>query len=112
MASGVPFRWKNGGGLKSLATSPSFPSENDYKCTNARIYVHEKALSAIHHPHPLDYRYVEDYIEDGEQNGQLETITEDQTIVPGISVMHTPAHTAGGLTVLINKGYRFNHSAA
>ena len=38
--------------------------ENDYKCTNAEIYVHERELRKIHEPHPLDYRYLEDYIED------------------------------------------------
>ena len=76
--------------------------ENDYKCVNARIYVHEKELAAIHHPHPLDFRYLEDYIEDVEENGQLEIVKKDQTIVPGISVMHTPAHTEGGMTVLID----------
>lgn len=76
--------------------------ENDYKCINARIYVHEKELAAIHHPHPLDFRYLEDYIEDVEENGQLEIVRKDQTIVPGISVMHTPAHTPGGMTVLID----------
>ena len=76
--------------------------ENDYKCVNARIYVHEKELAAIHHPHPLDFRYLEDYIEDVEENGQLEIVREDQSIVPGIFVMHTPAHTPGGMTVLID----------
>jgi N-acyl homoserine lactone hydrolase len=76
--------------------------ENDYKCVNARIFVHEKELAAIHHPHPLDFRYLEDYIEDVEENGQLEIIKQDQTIVAGISVMHTPAHTPGGMTVLID----------
>jgi N-acyl homoserine lactone hydrolase len=76
--------------------------ENDYKCINARIYVHEKELASIHRPHPLDFRYLEDYIEDAEENGQLEIVTEDQTIVSGISVMHTPAHTQGGMTVLID----------
>ena len=76
--------------------------ENDYKCANARIYVHEKELEAIHHPHPLDFRYLEDYIEDVEENGQLEIVKEDQFIVPGIFVMLTPAHTKGGMTVLID----------
>ncbi len=76
--------------------------ENDYRCANARFYVHEKELAAIHHPHPLDFRYLEDYIEDVEENGQLEIVRKDQTIVPGISVMHTPAHTPGGMTVLID----------
>ena len=76
--------------------------ENDYKCTHARIYVHEKELAAVHQPHPLDYRYLEDYIEEVEQNWQLEIVREDRAIVPGISVMHTPAHTEGGMTVLID----------
>ena len=77
--------------------------ENDYKCVNARFYVHEKELEAVHHPHPLDYRYLEDYIEDVEDNGQIEVVAEEEReIVPGIRVVHTPAHTEGGLTVLVD----------
>ena len=76
--------------------------ENDYKCSNAEIYVHEKELERIHDPHPLDFRYIEDYILDVEENGQVRTITEDQEIIPGIELIHTPAHTEGGMTVLIN----------
>jgi len=76
--------------------------ENDYKCVNADIYVHEKEMDSIHDPHPLDYRYLEDYIEDVEGNKQIRLVREDTTIVPGIEVMHTPAHTKGGLTVLID----------
>ncbi len=76
--------------------------ENDYKCTNARFYVHEKELASIHDPHPLDFRYLEDYIEDVEENGQIEVVTEDREIVPGVRVMHTPAHTEGGLSVVID----------
>lgn len=75
--------------------------ENDYKCENAVIYVHEKELEAIHDPHPLDFRYLEDYIEDVEENGQLRIVTSDMEIVPGINVVHTPAHTRGGMTVLV-----------
>ncbi|MGV7247233.1 hypothetical protein ACRXB1_37410, partial [Caballeronia sp. M23-90] len=52
--------------------------ENDYKCENARFYVHEKELERIHDPHPLDFRYLEDYIEDVEENGQIEVLTEDR----------------------------------
>ena len=76
--------------------------ENDYKCENAVIYVHEKELVHVHDPHPLDFRYLEDYIEDVEENGQIRTVTEDMEIVPGIRVMHTPVHTEGGLTVLVD----------
>jgi glyoxylase-like metal-dependent hydrolase (beta-lactamase superfamily II) len=35
--------------------------ENDYKCTNATFYIHEQELRTISNPHPLDYRYVEDF---------------------------------------------------
>ena len=76
--------------------------ENDYKCGNADFYVHEKELESIHNPHPLDYRYLEDFIEDVEENGQLKILTGDAEIQPGIRVIHTPAHTKGGLTVLID----------
>ena len=76
--------------------------ENDNLCTNARIYVHEKEMESINDPHPLDYRYDDSFIWDAEDNDQLELVKEDMEIVPGISVMHTPAHTHGGLTVMID----------
>lgn len=75
--------------------------ENDYKCTNAQIFVHEKELTQIHNPHPLDFRYLEDFIEDVEENGQIQPITRDTEIFPGINLIHTPAHTPGGMSVMI-----------
>lgn len=76
--------------------------ENDYKCINAVFYVHEKELERIHEPHPLDYRYLEDYILEAEEKGQIKTLSGDADILPGIRVIHTPAHTEGGLTVLVD----------
>ncbi len=76
--------------------------ENDYKCENARFYVHEKEMQTVHNPHPLDFRYIEDYIEDVEKNGQIEVLTSDTEIVPGIKMVHTPAHTEGGMSVFID----------
>lgn len=76
--------------------------ENDYKFENAAIYVHEKELARIHDPHPLDFRYLEDYILDVEENGQIRVVSEDMEIAPGVRVVHTPAHTEGGLTVLVD----------
>ena len=76
--------------------------ENDYKCENATFYAHAKELERIHNPHPLDFRYLEDYIEDVEANGQIQTVMSDRQIVPGIDVIHTPAHTEGGLSVAID----------
>ena len=58
--------------------------ENDYKCSNAAIFVHEKELAAIHYSHPLDFRYLIDYIEDVEENGQINVVSEDTEILPGI----------------------------
>ncbi|MBF0120643.1 MAG: N-acyl homoserine lactonase family protein [Desulfobacterales bacterium] len=75
--------------------------ENDFKCSNAIIYLHEKELETIHNPHPLDYRYLEDYITDVEENGQIQIVTKDMEVEPGINIFHTPAHTSGGLSVTI-----------
>jgi glyoxylase-like metal-dependent hydrolase (beta-lactamase superfamily II) len=76
--------------------------ENDFKCVNATFYVHEKELARIHDPHPLDFRYNEEFILEVEENNQIQAITEDREILPGIRVVHTPAHTEGGLTLLID----------
>jgi N-acyl homoserine lactone hydrolase len=76
--------------------------ENDSKCTNAAIYAHAEELEAIHNPHPLDFRYIEDYILDVEENGQIRTVTEDMEVVPGVRVFHTPAHTQGGVSVAVD----------
>ena len=76
--------------------------ENDYKCTNAGFYIHEQELRTISNPHPLDYRYVEDFIFEIREAGRIKVVKEDQELFPGISVMHTPAHTPGGMTVFID----------
>ncbi len=76
--------------------------ENDYKCTNATFYTHQKEIERVHDPHPLDFRYLEDYIEDVEENGQIQILDCNAEIVPGIRVMHTPVHTEGGLTVFVD----------
>ena len=75
--------------------------ENDYKFTNARFFIHERELATIADPHPLDYRYVEDFIFEIRDAGQIEVVREDGELLPGISVMHTPAHTPGGMSVFL-----------
>ena len=75
--------------------------ENDYKCSKARFYIHEKELQTIRNYHPLDYRYVEDFIYEIDTNKQIETIKEDGEILPGIRLMHTPIHTPGGVSVFV-----------
>lgn len=75
--------------------------ENDYKCENATFFIHEQELVTIRNPHPLDYRYLEDYIDEIEKNNQIKRIKQDCGIVEGIRVSHTPVHTPGGLTIYI-----------
>ena len=76
--------------------------ENDYKCVNATFYAHEKELSRLHEPHPLDFRYLEDFVEEIEENKQITVINSDTELMPGIKVLHTPVHTEGGMSVLID----------
>lgn len=75
--------------------------ENDYKCTNARFYIHARELDTIRKYHPLDFRYVEDFIYEIDENKQIEIVQEDMELLPGIKLMHTPIHTPGGMTILI-----------
>jgi glyoxylase-like metal-dependent hydrolase (beta-lactamase superfamily II) len=76
--------------------------ENDSKCKNAVFYVHENELKQIHDPHPLDYRYMEDYILDIEANNQIISLQKDTEILPGIKMIYTPAHSPGGMSVLVD----------
>ncbi|MBF0515687.1 MAG: N-acyl homoserine lactonase family protein [Nitrospirae bacterium] len=76
--------------------------ENDDKCVNARIIVHEIEMRTIMEPHPLDYRYMDDFILGVQENGQITTTDKDIEVVPGIRMFHTPVHTEGGMSVMID----------
>ncbi|WP_347313916.1 N-acyl homoserine lactonase family protein [Thermodesulfobium sp. 4217-1] len=76
--------------------------ENDSKCKNAIFYVHENELKQIHDPHPLDFRYMEDFILDAEENNRIISLKGDADILPGIKMIYTPAHSPGGMSVLVN----------
>lgn len=68
--------------------------------SKARFYVHKSELEFCMSPHPLDHRYDEYFIE-----GITFTEVEDQQeIVSGISVLHSPGHTPGCLSVLVETG--------
>jgi glyoxylase-like metal-dependent hydrolase (beta-lactamase superfamily II) len=76
--------------------------ENDFKCVNAMFYAHEKEFDALYKPHPLDFRYLAEFVEEMDQDGRYVKLSGDMEIVPGIRMIHTPAHTAGGMSILIN----------
>lgn len=71
--------------------------ENDYKCTNARVFVQKAEYEFFLNPHPVDHRYFPDLLDEVE----VVTVEGDQEIVPGISVMLTPGHTPGGQSVVV-----------
>jgi glyoxylase-like metal-dependent hydrolase (beta-lactamase superfamily II) len=76
--------------------------ENDSLCENALFYVHERELVHVQNPHPLDFRYNIDYVEDVLDAGQIVSLSGDTEIVPGLRLVHTPAHTEGGMSVLVD----------
>ena len=75
--------------------------ENDFKCINARFFAHELEFDSCYNPHPLDFRYMADFIQETDEAGMMEHLNGDSEIAPGISMIHTPAHTRGGMTVLV-----------
>ena len=65
---------------------------------NATVHVQQKELDAALNPHPLDYRYDESFVE----GLNIQTHEGDAEIAPGIRVIHTPGHTPGAQTVVVD----------
>jgi N-acyl homoserine lactone hydrolase len=72
--------------------------ENDYKCTNARVYVQKREYDFFKNPHPVDHRYFPDLLDDNE----VILLDGDQEVTDGISVLLTPGHTVGGQSIVVN----------
>jgi glyoxylase-like metal-dependent hydrolase (beta-lactamase superfamily II) len=72
--------------------------ENDYKCTNARVFVQKAEYDFFRDPHPVDHRYFPDLLDENE----VVLVEGDREIVPGIQVLLTPGHTVGGQSVAVN----------
>lgn len=63
----------------------------------ARFFVQRAEIEACRHPHPLDYRYEEAFIE----GLDLTPLDGDAEILPGLSVVLTPGHTPGSQSVVV-----------
>ncbi|MFC1532630.1 N-acyl homoserine lactonase family protein [Thermodesulfobacteriota bacterium] len=72
--------------------------ENDYKCTNAKVYVQKAEMEFFNDPHPVDHRYYPDILDDVD----VVEVGGDAKILDGIDVTLTPGHTVGGQSVWIN----------
>ncbi len=77
--------------------------ENDFKCTKAKFFAHEEEFQSLYNPHPLDFRYMAEFVEEQDQEGRMVHVNQEEIqVVPGIKMVHTPAHTRGGMSVLID----------
>ena len=65
----------------------------------ARFIVQKKELDYARNPHPID---AVGFIKDTFEGLNFEVIDGDREIIPGISVLLTPGHTAGGQSVEVN----------
>jgi glyoxylase-like metal-dependent hydrolase (beta-lactamase superfamily II) len=72
--------------------------ENDYKCTNAEVYVQKSESDFLQNPHPVEHRYYPDILDDV----NVIEVEGNTTILEGIDVIWTPGHTVGGQSVSIN----------
>ena len=72
--------------------------ENDYKCTNADVYVQQIEYEFLKNPHPVDHRYYPDILDDM----NVIQVAGDANIADGIDVILSPGHTVGGQSVAVN----------
>ena len=72
--------------------------ENDYKCTNAKVYVQKMEHEFMKNPHPVDHRYYPDILDDVD----VVEVDGDTGIADGIDVILSPGHTVGGQSVAVN----------
>lgn len=71
---------------------------NNVLLSKARFYAHPKEIAFCLKPHPIDHRYDEYFIE----NIDFIETTDDMEIVPGIRVLHSPGHSVGCLSVIVD----------
>ncbi len=70
---------------------------NNLLLTKASFYAHPGEIAFCRNPHPLDHRYDEYFIE----NIEFHEASDGMEIVPGITVLHSPGHSTGCLSVQI-----------
>lgn len=73
---------------------------NNRLFTRAAFFIQQREIDFCRRPHPVDYRYDTDYIDDLD----LHPLEGDAQILPGIDVFLTPGHTPGCQTVVVQTG--------
>lgn len=70
---------------------------NNLLFQGAEFYIQQKEIAFCRAPHPLDYRYDSDLID----NLNVKPVDGDFELAPGINLIFTPGHTPGCQTVCI-----------
>ena len=71
---------------------------NTSKCKNAEVYVQEAEWIFMQAPHPLQAQY---YPKELYEGWKLRLIKGDYELFPGVTIAHTPGHTPGTQSVLV-----------
>ena len=71
---------------------------NIRKFPNARLIVQEEEMSFARNPHPFFANKYHQHLYEGLD---WETVRGDKEIIPGVEVMFTPGHTAGGQSIAV-----------
>ncbi|MEW5733679.1 MAG: N-acyl homoserine lactonase family protein [Thermodesulfobacteriota bacterium] len=72
--------------------------ENDQLCENAEVIVQKAELDYFNDPPALDHRIYPDVLD----GVNVRTVEGDVPLFDGISVLHTPGHTPGGQSIVVN----------
>ena len=73
---------------------------NNRLFTKAIFYAHRLEIDFCHTPHPMDHRYDAYFIE----GISFQTVEDGCEVVAGITLMHSPGHSPGGLSVRVMTG--------
>jgi len=71
---------------------------NTSKCKNAEVYVQEEEWAFAQAPHPLQAQY---YPKELFEGWNMKLIRGDYELFPGINLIHTPGHTPGTQSVVV-----------
>lgn len=66
----------------------------------ATFYAHRDEIAFCRSPHPIDHRYDTSFIE----GITFVEVDREMDIAPGLTVLHSPGHSVGGLSVLVETG--------
>jgi N-acyl homoserine lactone hydrolase len=66
----------------------------------ATFYAHREEIAFCRKPHPIDHRYDTSFIE----GIPFIEVDREMDIAPGLRVLHSPGHSVGGLSVLVETG--------